>query len=474
MPSTNTVTTRSLGVFSLTMLNVAAILNLRILPIMAVLGWNALFFYALALLLFLVPSGFVCATLASRYPQNGGVYSWVSAAFGDKCGLCAIWMEWINNVIAFPATLAVIVTTLAYSGLMPVQLSPFVLFIAMMSILWGVTAFNLLGLRASTVLTTLGAIVGVFLPTLLLIILAACWLLLGHTASIHLSLRGLLPDWHWRSLVMLVAAMSAYSGMQVAGFHASQVKRPTHTFPRAILISGAIIFGLTCLGSLAIAMVIPKETLHLTSGVVAAFSVFFSAFHLGWMTPILAACIALGAVASLSAWLIGPAKGVAYAAKQGVLPAVLAKHNGAAMPVVVMIAQSAVATGIATLFLVLPSIKRAFWVLIALTSQFTVLMYVFIFLAAICLYYRSMASRGDSILGGHVGMVAWAGVGVVACLGAFMLGVLPPNLIHYRHVSLYVTAMILGDGVIIALPLLWLYVRSIRRHSPCDVEYRAH
>ena len=104
---------RVLGVFALAMISVCAVINPRGAPLMASMGFSAVFFYLLAALLFLLPSSVICAELGSTWPKAGGVYLWVRKAFGDKTGFLAIWLEWINNVISFPASLSFIAATLA-------------------------------------------------------------------------------------------------------------------------------------------------------------------------------------------------------------------------------------------------------------------------------------------------------------------------------------------------------------------------
>src|SRR3989338_3237898 len=156
-------TQRVLKVFPLAMIAVSAILSLRNIPMMATMGLKAIFFYFLAALTFLIPSALVCAELATLLPNNGGVYSWVSAAFGKRLGFLAIWMEWLNNVIAFPASLATIVATLSFLGF-PILQEKYVLFGCMMVILWGCTFFNLLGIKASSRLNVVGALFGTILP----------------------------------------------------------------------------------------------------------------------------------------------------------------------------------------------------------------------------------------------------------------------------------------------------------------------
>ena len=74
-----------------------------------------------------------------------------------------------------------------------------------------------------------------------------------------------------------------------------------------------IIFILSCVATLAISLVLPAKEIHLTNGVIESFAAFFTELHLRWLTPVLAAAIAFGAIATLSAWLVGPARGMRHA-----------------------------------------------------------------------------------------------------------------------------------------------------------------
>src|ERR1700761_7500511 len=83
-----------LGMFSLAMIDVAAVISLRNLPTIAEYGWGSIFVFALALLGFMIPVSFAAAELGSGWPRAGGVYMWVKEAFGEKQGALAIWADW--------------------------------------------------------------------------------------------------------------------------------------------------------------------------------------------------------------------------------------------------------------------------------------------------------------------------------------------------------------------------------------------
>ncbi|MCQ2356299.1 MAG: amino acid permease, partial [Methanocorpusculum sp.] len=83
-PAKKLSSNKKLGIISLAMINVAAVLSLRNFPTMAMEGWGMIFWYVLFTVCFLIPTALVAAELASTWPKAGGIYAWVKEAFpGD-------------------------------------------------------------------------------------------------------------------------------------------------------------------------------------------------------------------------------------------------------------------------------------------------------------------------------------------------------------------------------------------------------
>ena len=104
----------TLSMFGLAMLNVAAVMSLRGLPMMAKTGFTMIFYLLFAAVLFLVPVSLIAAELATGWPEEGGVYRWVKEAFGSRWGFVAIWLQWIQNVVWYPTVLAFAASAFAY------------------------------------------------------------------------------------------------------------------------------------------------------------------------------------------------------------------------------------------------------------------------------------------------------------------------------------------------------------------------
>ena len=73
--------TVKLGVFTLAIMNVTAVVSLRGLPAEAVYGMSSAFYYLFAAIVFLIPTSLVAAELAAMFQdKQGGVFRWVGEA----------------------------------------------------------------------------------------------------------------------------------------------------------------------------------------------------------------------------------------------------------------------------------------------------------------------------------------------------------------------------------------------------------
>ena len=83
-----------LGVFTLAIMNVTAVVSLRGLPAEAEYGLSSAFYYLFAAIVFLIPTSLVAAELAAMFQdKQGGVFRWVGEAYGKKFGFLAIFRD---------------------------------------------------------------------------------------------------------------------------------------------------------------------------------------------------------------------------------------------------------------------------------------------------------------------------------------------------------------------------------------------
>jgi glutamate:GABA antiporter len=454
--------TKTLGVFALAMINVAAVLSLRNYPSMAVYGWSCIGWYVIGTLAFLIPLTLAGAELATGWPQGGGLYAWVREAFGEREGFIAVFCEWSNNLVWFPTVLAFIASTFAYIFNPDLATNNQFMFVVMMVAFWGTTLISLMGEKTSSRFGSFGVIAGSIVPAVMIIVLGLFYVLSGHPLAIPAYTRGAaIPDINLTTLPFIATVVLLFAGMEMAGFHALEVKNPQKDFPKAMAVSSILIFVLTVLGTLAIAFVVPAGALSLAAGLMQAFQAFLQAFNLSWLLAPLALLITFGGLANLASWLIGPALGLGEVAKRGNMPPFFGKTNKNGAPSGVLILQAAIGTVIAMLYLFIPSISAAYWILSAMTVLLLCIVYLFVFAALIKLRYKQPDTpRAFKIPGGMTGIWIVGGIGFVACLFTFLVSLIPPG--NYENVSIltYAAIMLVGTAILSLPPLVFLRLRK--------------
>ncbi len=452
-----------LGVFTLAMINVAAIESLKNLPIMAKVGYSAIFFYFIACVIFFIPCALVSAELATGWPSTGGVYTWVKEGLDEKWGFVSIWLQWIENVIWYPTILSFAAATLAYLFYPALAQNRYYLLFMILGIFWVSTLINSFGMRASGLISTVGVLVGTIVPGALIIVLGSVWLFSGAHVQVHFTVSSIFPNMHnIRSIVFLVGVLLALGGMEMSAVHAKEVKNPQRDYPRAIFLSTIVILVLSVLGSLAIAVVVPAKNISLVAGVMQAFQDFFISFHVPWATPVLAFLIALGAIAMVSTWIVGPSKGLLEAAKDGDVPKIFEKLNSSQMPIIIMLLQGVLISMLALVFLFMPTVSSSYWILTDLTAQLYLLMYLLMFIAAIRLRYSQPdVKRAYRIPLKNIGMWLVAGIGVVGSIFAIIIGFIPPAGLQTGSLFFYESFLSLGIVIMIILPLVIYHFSKI-------------
>ncbi len=446
-----------ISVFGLVMLNVAAVLSLRGLPMMAETGLTMIFYLLFASMFFLLPSALISAELASGWPQTGGVYCWVKEAFGCRWGFLAIWLQWSQNIVWFPMVLTFSASAFAYLLLKP-ELAHNNLYLACFIIIvyWLSTWFSCRGLAIIEKLASVAIIIGTLLPGLLIILLGAIWIYNGEPIFFLSVKSPLIPDFsNFSNIAFLSGIVLLFSGMEVGAVHVRSLTHPRHQYPKTIFIATLIIIIMFSLGSFAIATVLPKESISLTAGILEAFDKMLTYVNLSCLLPIIGFSIALGSFGSVLAWLAGPSKGLLATAKDGELPPFLARTNKIGMPKNILIVQGVIITFLASLYLIIDDISTAFFLLTSMTLLVYLIVYFLIFIAALKLRYsQPNIERCYQIPGGKFGIWLVVLMGLSAVIFAFVVGFSPPTELHIAKPWLYQLTLITGLCLFIGSGLL--------------------
>lgn len=465
---THATSAARLGILSLAMINIASIVSARNLPVMAEYGWAMLLLFLLSIAVFLVPISMTAAELGTGWPRAGGVYAWVKQAFGGRAGFLAVWCDYAENIAWFPTVLSFIAASLAYAINPALANNNVFLVVVMLTFFWATTIASLRGVRASAAIGAIGTIAGSIVPAILVVVLGAAYLLQGNPSQIPFSAGALVPDIELDNLAFLGGIILLFTGMEMAGFHARETENPGRTVPRAIFLAVAVTVLFSVFGSLFMAFVLPQQEISLVSGTMELFSSVLDKLSLGWLLAPLALVVALGGVAHLAPWILGPAKGVATVAQEGLAPARLGRTNRNDVPVPALIIQGVGGSVFSLMFLFVPSVSTSYWMLSAVTAQVTIVMYALMFAAVIRLRYtRPKTPRPYRIPGGRPGVWLVGGVGLLGCVASFLLGFIPPSQLKTGDTVVYVLLLALATLVLSLPPFVFaLLERRARSRAP--------
>jgi amino acid transporter len=242
------------------------------------------------------------------------------------------------------------------------------------------------------------------------------------------------------------------------------MKNVHRDYPLGVFIIGIIAAASSIIGSLIVGMVLPVQNLVLTAGLMQTYETIFSWFGFGWMIPVIAVLIAIGSIGKITTWVLGPVRGLGRAAREGLLPPILQKHNKVGVPVNMLILQAVFVSIWGVIFVLLPGgVNSAFWMLMALTTTVYIVMYILMYLAAIKLRYsQPNVKRAFKITGGKAGMWIISGLGIASMLTIFVLALLPPTQANVESINLvaFEALMIVGTIGVVLIPQVIYWKRK--------------
>ncbi len=467
-----------MGVFTLAMINVSAIVSLRGLPAESTYGLSSAFYYIFAAIFFLIPVSLVAAELTTGWPQRGGVFRWVGEAFGTRLGFLAIWLQWIESTIWFPTVLTFAAVSIAFIG--PNQSwdaalsanSSYVLIIVL-AVYWLATLLNCHGMSMSGAVTKWGTLIGTVLPAALLIFMGMLYWGMGNPIDISMQPGDFIPDLSkFDNIVLAASIFLFYAGMEMSAVHVKEVENPGHNYPLAIGIASVITVLIFVFGTLAIGFIIPESQINLVQSLLVAFDKLFTFFGASWMGSVIAVCLTFGVLAQVVAWVGGPSKGLLEVGCAGYLPRFMQHTNSHGVQVGILLIQGCVVTLLSVFFVIMPSVQTAYQVISQLTIILYLIMYMLMFAAAIYLRHREPDTpRSFRIPGGRVcGMWVVGGLGLLGSLAAFILSFVPPGQIPVGSPMVYVGILVVGTIIFAGIPFI---IYAMRRPEWADPQARA-
>lgn len=443
---------RVMGFRDLLLFYVVTGISLRWIATAATLGASAIVIWLIAWAIFYIPLAFTVMELSSRYPEEGGLYTWTKHAFGEFSGFTTGWTYWSSNLPYFPAILYFAAGSALYiqpdRWLHLADNKAYFLIFSLMGLALA-TVLNILGLQVGKWLHNLGAL-GTWLPVAILYAIGlTAWMKFGSaTAFTFHSIR---PSAHLRDVLFWSAIVFALCGSESASFMGDEVKNPRRNIPRALLIAGLIITSAYILGTVCVLVALPQNQVSGLDGFMQAIAA--SAGRVGWIGigPLAAILITVSNIGTVGAWLAVTARIPFVAGMDRYIPAVFGRlHPRWGTPYVAILMQA----GLSVVFIFLSqagtSVGGSYNVLISMCIISSFIPYLFTFASLIRLQRIPVGPDVHRIPGGTRVAKVLGTIGFTTTLLAIIASVIPdPNEPHkwfavFKIVGL--TAVLLSVG----------------------------
>ena len=288
-----------------------------------------------------IAGSLVLAALLSRLtlamPERQGVVALVEAALGETTGFFVGWSYWVS---IWTATATIAIAAISYLSLFwPVLKDrPGLGVLAAIGLLWLMTVLNLFGARQAGrfQLVTLALKI---IPLLVVMALAGWALLKGSAHMIPL------PDSDAFTGQAINAAgvltLWAMLGFESASVAADKVADPVRTIPCATLWGTAMAGVIYIFSSCSIVLMLPAAQLAQSA---APFADFVHNYWGGGAALLIAAFAAVSAIGALNGWVLLQGELPLAMARDGRLPAWLARAKADGTPTVALVGSTIVAS----------------------------------------------------------------------------------------------------------------------------------
>lgn len=342
-------------------------------PVAAV-GNSQYFWWIFLLITFLLPYGLISAELGTTYEGEGGIYDWVSKAYGKRWGGRVSWYYWINFplwmaslALMFPDTIGML--TGIQMGVVPSL-------IIELAFIWIVIFISFFPVCDSTWILNGAAVIKVLIALTLGIL--GIYGAVNHGMANTYTLKSLLPSFDLDSLSYISVIIFNCLGFEVVCTFADDMENPKKQIPQAIIIGGLAIAAIYVFMAFGIGVAIPTDQISTSTGLLDSIQLL-TGHPTGIIVTVVAIAFLLTLFGNMISWSLGVNNVAAYAADNGDMPSVFgirsAKND---MPVGASIMNGIVASLILIIAPFIPN-QELFWCFFALNLVMFLLAYVPVF-----------------------------------------------------------------------------------------------
>ena len=460
---------RTLTFFGFFAITASMVMTVYEYPSFASSGFHLVFFLIIGGILWFLPVALCAAEMATvKGWESGGIFAWVGNTLGRRWGFAALFFQWFQITVGFVTMAFFILAAFAYVvGWDALYKDPLVMFFGVAAIVWLLTLTQLGGTKYTARISKVGFVGGIIVPVLVLLAGLLIYFATGGVSQIAISPAAFVPDFSKvDTLVIFASFILAYMGVEASASHVNELKNPNRNYPLAMIILAVLTIALDALGGLAVATTLPASVLdgNLSFGVIEAFRAMYVE-HIGpafsWIVFAVALLLALGVLAEISAWIVGPSRALLDTAHDGILPPSFKKVNKHGVSVRTVVVQAAIVTmwdAVLCGSIALSggsSSSVGYLTAIGLTVVIYLVGYVLFFLGYFVLVLRKKSlPRSFQLPGGTPFKVIVAGVGLVMTLATLVISFFPSSNLTAQANQVYQITLFVAFAVSVALPFV--------------------
>jgi len=455
---------RELGFRDLTLFYIVSLLSLRWIATAAASGPSSIVVWLFALFGFFLPLALCVLEMASRYPDEGGLYVWAQKAFGDFYGFMAGWTYWMSNLPYFPAILyfgaGSAVFTMGSRGKELADSGAYFMCFSLIA-LAGITLLNMVGVKQGKWLNNLGAL-GSSLPALLLIALGVVSLV-RHGSATHFTWAAMEPHLNVKNAIFWSTIFYAFAGVELASFMGGEIRDAHRNVPRGLLLAGVLVTAGYILGTAAMLIALPSEEINGLGGFMTAMAKLCQNAGVEWMSPAIAAMITVACLGGAGAYLSSTARLPFVAGLDYYLPPVFGRvHSRWKTPYVAVLSYGLAGMLFAFLGQAATNVKGAYDVLVSMSVITYFIPYAFLFAAMIRLQREPARPGVWRVPGGPVVAIVVASIGMLSTVITIGLSVIPADDEPNKPLAVF---KIVGMTLILILVGVAVYAQGRRRQA---------
>ncbi|MGC6768651.1 APC family permease [Enterococcus sp. LJL128] len=340
----------------------------------AAIGNSQFFWWIFLLIAFLLPYGLISSELGTTYIGDGGIYDWVTKAYGHRWGSRVSWYYWINYPL-WLASLAVMCPELI-TTITGIEVSTVGAVIIELIFIWLIVWISFYPVSDSIWILNGAAVV----KMLLAVLIGGLGVYVALTKGVanEYSVGSMLPKFDLHSLSFISVIIFNLLGFEVICTFADDMENPKKQIPQSIIAAGIVIAAIYIFSAFGIGVAIPTEEISTSSGLMDSFKLLTGS-NSGFFIGAMAFLFLLTLFGNMISWSLGVNNTACYAAENGDMPkffGLRSKKNE--MPIGSAIMNGVVASVVVIIAPILPN-QDLFWAFFSLNLVMFLLSYVPVF-----------------------------------------------------------------------------------------------